>query len=158
MEDLDPMQWTIKKIKFCLVTWSQIMPCGVFQVPSYPREKHYDDSLSRQSRRFKNPNKRPNVMQVDHLTTAVGFQWLLHAGALCVARPVLDRFPNKQIQLNISTEWIFGSIGEQSWCIIIFHIIHSPNFGRGMDGVLGSYRDPGVVRVNWTLFIDNCRT
>ena len=87
-----------------------------FQVPRVPREKHYNDSLSRQSRRFKNPNKRPNVMQVDHLTTAVGFQWLLHAGALCVARPVLDRFPNKQIQLNISTEWIFGSIGEQSWC------------------------------------------
>ena len=45
-----------------------------FQVPRVPREKHYNDSLSRQSRRFKNPNKRPNVMQVDHLTTAVGFQ------------------------------------------------------------------------------------
>ena len=33
---------------------------------SYPREKHYDDSLSRQSRRFKNPKRKPNFMQVDH--------------------------------------------------------------------------------------------
>ena len=66
MEDLDPMQWTMQKIKFCLVTWSQIMPCGVFQVPRVPKEKHYDDSLSRQSRRFKNPNRKPNFMQVNH--------------------------------------------------------------------------------------------
>ena len=36
-----------------------------FQVPRVPREKHYNDSLSRQSRRFKNPNRRPNFMQVD---------------------------------------------------------------------------------------------
>ena len=33
---------------------------------SYPREKYYNDSLSRQSRRFKNPNRRPNFMQDDH--------------------------------------------------------------------------------------------
>ena len=37
-----------------------------FQVPRVPREKHYNDSLSRQSRRFKNPNRKPNFMQVDH--------------------------------------------------------------------------------------------
>ena len=52
--------------KFWLVTWSQIMPCGVFQVSRVPREKYYDDSLSRQSRRFKNPNRKPNFMQVGH--------------------------------------------------------------------------------------------
>ena len=33
---------------------------------SYPREKYYDDTSSRQSRRFKNPNRKPNSMQVDH--------------------------------------------------------------------------------------------
>ena len=156
MEDLDPMQWTMQKIKFCLVTWSQIMSCGVLQV--IPEKNimmtHYRDSLD-------GSKIQTESLILCRLTTAVGFQWLLHARALCVARPVLDRFPNKQIQLNISTEWIFGSIGEQSWCTIIFHafhIIHSPNFGWGMDGVLRSYRALGVVRVNWTLFTDNCRT
>ena len=149
MEDLDPMQWTMQKIKFCLVTWSQIMSCGVLQV--IPEKNimmtHYRDSLD-------GSKIQRESLILCRLATAVGFQWLLHARALCVARPVLDRFPNKQIQLNISTEWIFGSIGEQSWCTIIFHafhIIHSPNFGWGMNGVLGSYRALGVVRVNWTL-------
>ena len=33
---------------------------------SYPGEKYYDDTLSKKSRRFKNPNRKPNFMQVGH--------------------------------------------------------------------------------------------
>ena len=69
MEDLDPMQWTMQKIKFCLVTWSQIMSCGVLQV--IPEKNimmtHYRDSLD-------GSKIQRESLILCRLATAVGFQ------------------------------------------------------------------------------------